>query len=81
MDLILAEPAGFCVGVERAYRLALETAKKGKPVYILGLLVHNSQVINKLEELGIRSIKDLSEISKKADGFPLRFSIKPKKPA
>lgn len=69
MEVVLAKPAGFCVGVERAYRIALDKAKQGKPVYILGLLVHNREVINKLERLGIKSIKDLSELPQNPSGF------------
>jgi 4-hydroxy-3-methylbut-2-enyl diphosphate reductase len=63
MKVIIAKHSGFCTGVDRAYRTAIETAKKGVPVYILGLLVHNSQVINKLEEMGVRSINDLEDIN------------------
>jgi len=63
-----ARHSGFCTGVDRAYRTALEAAKSGEPVYILGLLVHNSLVMNKLETLGIKSVASLSEIPKGASG-------------
>lgn len=64
MKLIIAENAGFCEGVERAYRIALQTATMGKPVYMLGNLVHNSLVIDKFHKLGIKTIKNLSRVPK-----------------
>jgi 4-hydroxy-3-methylbut-2-enyl diphosphate reductase len=62
MKIIKAKSCGFCTGVDMAYKKAVETARKGQKVYILGFLVHNSQVINKLEDMGVRSISDLGEI-------------------
>ncbi|MFA5097475.1 MAG: 4-hydroxy-3-methylbut-2-enyl diphosphate reductase [Candidatus Margulisiibacteriota bacterium] len=62
MKIVRAQCCGFCTGVAFAYEKAVETAKKGKKAYILGYLVHNSDVIKKLEEMGVNSIKDLSEI-------------------
>ena len=62
-DVKLAKFAGFCYGVKRA----VETAKKlksenpDKNVYVLGELIHNSQVIEELETLGIKTLKKLTE--------------------
>ena len=59
----LAKFAGFCYGVKRA----VETVKKlklenpNKNVFVLGELIHNSQVIKELEELGIRTVDVLPE--------------------
>lgn len=64
----LAKFAGFCYGVKRA----VETAKKLKAenpdqkVFVLGELIHNSDVINELESLGI---KTLTEIPEKGEGI------------
>ena len=64
----LAKFAGFCYGVKRA----VETAKKlkaenpDKNVFVLGELIHNSDVINELESLGI---KTLTEIPEKGEGI------------
>ncbi len=69
MKIVRASCCGFCTGVAFAYEKAVETAKKGKKAYILGYLVHNSDVIKKLEEMGVNSIKDLSEIP--ADEIPV----------
>ena len=62
-NIKLAKFAGFCYGVKRA----VETAKKlkqenpDKNVYILGELIHNTDVINELEALGITTIYDVPE--------------------
>lgn len=62
MQILTAKSAGFCEGVSRAYAKALNSAKAQKKIYILGHLVHNTQVVKKLESIGIKSIEDLSEI-------------------
>lgn len=63
LNIKLAKFAGFCYGVKRA----VETAKKlksenpEKNVYILGELIHNTDVINELETLGIKTIYSIPE--------------------
>lgn len=60
----MAKKAGFCPGVKRAIDLALETARSGrKPVYTLGPLIHNPQVVADLARRGIVEIDDLNEIT------------------
>lgn len=67
-DIKLAKYAGFCYGVKRA----VETVKKlknenpDKNVFVLGELIHNTQVIHELESLGI---KTLTEIPEKGEGI------------
>lgn len=62
-NIKLAKCAGFCYGVRRA----VETVKKlksdnpDKNIFVLGELIHNSQVIKELEELGITSLRELPE--------------------
>ncbi len=68
MKVLVAEHAGFCEGVERAFRIALETAHAGKPVYMLGNLVHNKQVIERLKNFGVGTVASLSEIPKGTRG-------------
>lgn len=64
----MAKFAGFCYGVKRA----VETAKKlkqenpDKNIYILGELIHNMDVINELDSLGIKTIYEIPE---KGDGI------------
>ena len=60
-NIKIAKFAGFCYGVKRA----VETVKKlkeenpEKEVFVLGELIHNTDVINELETLGIRTINDV----------------------
>lgn len=67
-NINLAKHAGFCYGVKRA----VETAKKlkaenpDKNIFVLGELIHNTQVIHELEKLGI---KTLTEIPESGDGI------------
>ena len=58
MDVFLSKYAGFCDGVKRAYDMVsqLDISQAKKPVFILGSLVHNSEVNRKIEEKGIRRI-------------------------
>ncbi len=70
-NIKLAKFAGFCYGVKRA----VDTVKKlknenpDKNVFILGQLIHNAYVIKELEELGIVTINDLSELPSNVEGF------------
>jgi len=69
MKLLIAKFLGFCTGVNRAYNLAMKTAKNGEPVYMLGYLVHNQKVIDELKANGIHTVRDLKEIPKDAAGY------------
>ena len=55
MKVILAETAGFCYGVERAVKLAQETAK-ARGGAMLGSIVHNAGVVHEIEARGMRLI-------------------------
>ncbi|MCE1245394.1 MAG: 4-hydroxy-3-methylbut-2-enyl diphosphate reductase [Firmicutes bacterium] len=63
MKISIANKAGFCFGVRRAISMAYEERKNsgGKPVYTLGPLVHNPQVIEELEKDGIKTIEELED--------------------
>lgn len=59
MEVLRANSAGFCWGVERAIDIASKFASEGKrPVYTDGPLIHNSQMMEKLEAEGIREVGD-----------------------
>lgn len=62
-DIKLARHAGFCYGVKRAVDLSIKI-KKDNPdvhVYILGQLIHNNQVIEDLNKLGIITLEEIPE--------------------
>ena len=71
MQILIAEHSGFCEGVERAYKIAIEQAQAGRPVFMLGNLVHNSQVVERLGHQGIKTVNSISDIPKNTKGILL----------
>ncbi|VFT58367.1 4-hydroxy-3-methylbut-2-enyl diphosphate reductase [Pseudomonas aeruginosa] len=63
MKIILAQPRGFCAGVERAIE-SVESALEqfGAPVYVLHEIVHNRHVVRSLEGKGARFVERLDEV-------------------
>ena len=63
MRIIVADKAGFCFGVKRAIDMAEEVVReRDGPIYSLGPLIHNPQVVDKLAQKGISAIDDPGEI-------------------
>ena len=64
LEVITAEEAGFCFGVERAIEMVLEAAGENEEleVYTLGPLIHNPQVVEKLEAKNVKVASSLAEI-------------------
>lgn len=61
MKITVAKSAGFCFGVKRAVKIALEAAKKEKNVEMLGDIVHNEDVIKEIRKAGIIKIEKLKD--------------------
>ena len=62
MKITVAKSAGFCFGVKRAIDIALESAKAPQAaVYMLGDIVHNENVVKKIEKVGIKKIRTLRQ--------------------
>lgn len=61
-EVIVADSAGFCFGVERAIALAYEQTEKGGSIYSYGPIIHNKEVAGDLEKKGIRIIESLEGI-------------------
>ncbi len=62
-DIILAEPRGFCAGVDRAIEIVERAlAKFGAPIYVRHEIVHNTYVVNDLKARGAIFIEDLDEV-------------------
>ena len=59
MEVILADKAGFCFGVQRAISTAFKAAGKGN-VYCLGPLIHNPQEVSRLRDAGVKTVEDFS---------------------
>ena len=63
MQVMVANSAGFCFGVRRAIKMAFAAARRcPPPVYSLGPLIHNPQVVRRLEEEGVGVVEDLDEV-------------------
>lgn len=64
MEIIVGKTAGFCYGVKRAVDGSIEQIENNKKenIYCLGELVHNKQVVENLEEQGIKFIENIDEI-------------------
>ena len=66
MEVILADAAGFCFGVKRALSLTnkvLSEVDPATPIYTLGPLIHNPQVVAQLEAKGVRALDRPGEAS------------------
>src|SRR5919205_2633932 len=63
MQVILAQPRGFCAGVVRAIEIVGRALQKyGPPVYVRHEIVHNRHVVESLKAKGARFVENLSEV-------------------
>ena len=71
-EIVLAEPRGFCAGVDRAIEIVERALTKfGAPIYVRHEIVHNTYVVNDLKAKGAIFIEDLAEVPR---GATLVFS-------
>lgn len=61
MEVIEAKSAGFCFGVARAVRMAQELAASGETARMLGTVIHNSAVVERLASQGVTVIQSPEE--------------------
>ena len=62
-EIILAEPRGFCAGVDRAIEIVDRALQKfGRPIYVRHEIVHNTYVVNDLKSRGAIFIEDLADV-------------------
>jgi 4-hydroxy-3-methylbut-2-enyl diphosphate reductase len=62
-EIVLAEPRGFCAGVDRAIEIVERALTKfGAPIYVRHEIVHNTYVVNDLKAKGAIFIEDLAEV-------------------
>ncbi len=63
MEIIIANPRGFCAGVERAITIVEESLKKHPaPIYVKHEIVHNKFVVESLQKKGVRFIEEIEEV-------------------
>ncbi len=71
-EIVLAEPRGFCAGVDRAIEIVERALQKfGRPIYVRHEIVHNTYVVNDLKAKGAVFIEDLNDVP---EGATLVFS-------
>ena len=62
-EVLLAEPRGFCAGVDRAIEIVERALQKfGAPIYVRHEIVHNTYVVNDLKAKGAIFIEALSDV-------------------
>ena len=62
-EILLAEPRGFCAGVDRAIEIVERALTKfGAPIYVRHEIVHNTYVVNDLKEKGAIFIEELADV-------------------
>ena len=63
LDVILANPRGFCAGVDRAITMVEQALEKfGAPIYVRNEVVHNKFVVDELRVKGAIFIEELNEV-------------------
>src|SRR3546814_1346875 len=68
MDIVLANPRGFCAGVDRAIEIvkrAIETL--GAPIYVRHEVVHNRYVVDDLKQRGAIFVEELHEVPDRSE--------------
>jgi 4-hydroxy-3-methylbut-2-enyl diphosphate reductase len=64
-EILMAQPRGFCAGVDRAINIVNEAlARFGAPIYVRHEIVHNAYVVNELREKGAVFVEELDEVPK-----------------
>jgi len=67
MDILLAEPRGYCAGVVRAVDIVeIALTKIGNPIYVRHEIIHNQHVVNELKDKGAIFVEEISEIPEKS---------------
>ncbi|MCE9507407.1 MAG: 4-hydroxy-3-methylbut-2-enyl diphosphate reductase [Alphaproteobacteria bacterium] len=72
LKIVLAQPRGFCAGVDRAIEIVERALQKfGAPVYVRHEIVHNKYVLEDLKKKGAVFVKELDEVP---ENMPVIFS-------
>jgi 4-hydroxy-3-methylbut-2-enyl diphosphate reductase len=67
VDIVLANPRGFCAGVDRAIEIVERAIELfGAPIYVRHEVVHNRYVVDRLRNLGAVFVDELSEVPDQA---------------
>jgi 4-hydroxy-3-methylbut-2-enyl diphosphate reductase len=64
-EILMAQPRGFCAGVDRAINIVNEALTRfGTPIYVRHEIVHNAHVVNELRSKGAVFVEELHEVPK-----------------
>ncbi len=67
MRVILAQPRGFCAGVERAIEIVEAALEQyGPPIYVRHEIVHNPRVVENLKAKGVRFVEEIDQVPRGA---------------
>ena len=61
-EIIVAEYAGFCFGVDRALKIVYNILSCGKKVVTYGEIIHNPEVVERITQRGIRTVEQLEDV-------------------
>lgn len=67
-EIVTAKSAGFCFGVERALNTVYKQIGKNDPIHTFGPIIHNEEVVNELNGLGVGIINSVDELKNHNDG-------------
>src|SRR5438309_5940967 len=63
MRVVLAQPRGFCAGVERAIEIVERALEKyGAPIYVRHEIVHNRHVVDRLRAKGVKFVEEVEDV-------------------
>ncbi len=62
MEVLLAKSAGFCFGVNKAVNAVYDLLEKGEKVATLGPIIHNPQLVQNLEQRGVRIVESPADV-------------------
>ena len=78
LEIVLASPRGFCAGVDRAILIVEKALKKwGPPIYVRHEIVHNRQVVQRLQAQGVIFVEEIEEIPKGAHAIFSAHGVSP----
>src|SRR5882762_3219374 len=63
LRVVLAQPRGFCAGVERAIEIVERALEKyGPPIYVRHEIVHNRHVVDRLRAKGVKFVEEVEDV-------------------
>ena len=75
MQILLANPRGFCAGVDRAITIVERALEIFEPIYVRHEVVHNKYVVNSLKDAGAVFVEELDEVLTTPSSFSVRTGV------